>query len=304
MYVVNENHRWALVKTAQKKPPAQKTAAPPAWKQPAAAPKPPALKKPAAAPKPPALKKPAAAPKPPALKKPAAAKVQKIKVTHDQLYRVLKQVHPDTSINKDASVYTTELLHKVGTALVSRGVTNSASLQSLIKDGTDLTANMIRESKRAELVFTDNGANNNMLLQPMKLPPGQPKHIKASNIAGLVFDTGGTVTINASLEYLCAEMLELAGNVTRDYNRRRISVYDVKLAIASDKDFVKLFKFVGVNTGASTCMKFPAFPKTRKLPPFSAIQCYHTGDRRKMGQDGKMYTAQRYGSGYKWVVEK
>jgi histone H2A len=53
----------------------------------------------------------------------------------------------------------------------------------------------------------------------------------------------------AVLEYLCAEILELAGNAARDNNRHRIIPRHILLAIACDDELNKLLKGVTVSQG-------------------------------------------------------
>ena len=49
------------------------------------------------------------------------------------------------------------------------------------------------------------------------------------------------VYLAAVLEYLSAEMLELAGNVSRDYKNSRIKLTHLRIAINSDEELKELF---------------------------------------------------------------
>ena len=70
---------------------------------------------------------------------------------------------------------------------------------------------------------------------------------------------GGTVRIGETapvylasvLEYLSAELLEMAGNAARDNHHKRITPRHITLAIGSDEELNKLLKGVHVSQGGS-----------------------------------------------------
>eukprot|EP01088_Endostelium_zonatum_P009938 TRINITY_DN23252_c0_g1_i2.p1 TRINITY_DN23252_c0_g1~~TRINITY_DN23252_c0_g1_i2.p1 ORF type:complete len:107 (+),score=25.37 TRINITY_DN23252_c0_g1_i2:148-468(+) len=55
---------------------------------------------------------------------------------------------------------------------------------------------------------------------------------------------GAPIYAAATLEYLCAEVLELAGNASRDNNRNRIIPRHISLAVGNDAELSRLFKDV------------------------------------------------------------
>jgi histone H2A len=79
-------------------------------------------------------------------------------------------------------------------------------------------------SKRAGLVFPITRTRNILLKKPFRVGQGAP------------------VYFAAVLEYICAEILELAGNSARDSKRKRITVRDLFLVVENDEELSKLFR--------------------------------------------------------------
>ncbi|XP_027349546.1 probable histone H2A.5 [Abrus precatorius] len=61
--------------------------------------------------------------------------------------------------------------------------------------------------------------------------------------------TGAPIYLTAVLEYLAAEVLELAGNAARDNKKNRINPRHVLLAVRNDEELGKLLQGVTIASG-------------------------------------------------------
>ena len=61
--------------------------------------------------------------------------------------------------------------------------------------------------------------------------------------------SGAPVYLAAVLEYLCAEILELAGNAARDNKKKRIIPRHLQLAIRNDEELHKILANVIISQG-------------------------------------------------------
>ena len=98
-------------------------------------------------------------------------------------------------------------------------------------------------------------------------PTGEKKQKSRSERAGLQFPVGrihrllaqghyaeriaggAPIYLAAVLEYLTAEVLELAGNASRDHKKQRIVPRHITLAIKNDEELSKLLQGITVPSG-------------------------------------------------------
>jgi len=217
------------------------------------------------------------------------------------IYKVLKQVHPDTGISKKAmSIMNSfvndifgrcageaaRLVNSKSKTLTSREIQTSIRLilpgelaKHAVSEGTKAVTKYTARLLKAEGEFTEeDGAmedEGKFLAEERQLSGkgkgGRGKKGAAgksksrSSKAGLQFPVGrihrylkgsaprigagAPVYLAAVLEYLCAEILELAGNAARDNKKSRITPRHVQLAIRNDEELNKLLGSVTIASG-------------------------------------------------------
>ena len=83
----------------------------------------------------------------------------------------------------------------------------------------------------------------------LQFPVGRVnRFLKAGRYSGRI-GGGAPVYLAAVLEYLCAEILELAGNAARDNKKARIVPRHIQLAVRNDEELNKLLGDVTIASG-------------------------------------------------------
>ena len=92
------------------------------------------------------------------------------------------------------------------------------------------------------------------------------RQFRAMNVNNKV-NIGACIYMTGVIEYLCAEVLELAGNAARDNKKKTIKPRFIQLAINNDDEFVKVLGNVTFAQGGVNPHIHPnLLPRTKPLP--------------------------------------
>ncbi|XP_075534817.1 histone H2A-like [Dermacentor variabilis] len=83
----------------------------------------------------------------------------------------------------------------------------------------------------------------------LHVPVGRIHHLMSTSNYADRIGAGAPVYMAAVLEYLMAEVLELAGNAARDKNKTRITPHHLQLAVRNDEEPSKLLSGVTISEG-------------------------------------------------------
>ena len=188
------------------------------------------------------------------------------------IYRVLKQVHPDTGITGIAKDQLNSVINYIGQAIARMAVDltekskkrltiTSREIQTavnLVIPG-ELRKHAVSEGTKAVTKFNSSYAEKKggpkvsfAFRAGLQFPPARTR--KFFGVYDKRIGMGAPIYFAAVLEYLTAEILELAGNASRDNKRARITTRHMFLAVGNDEELSKLFNKLNVELSASGVM--------------------------------------------------
>jgi histone H2A len=178
--------------------------------------------------------------------------------------KVLKQVHPDITITTEAINEMNLLIHSV-----AEGIINKSSHLAKTNKKKTISSREIQTAVRlcfpgdlsqyAVSAGTKALGDRTGLQFPVKRTEGLIRHHSSVERVG----ADAPVFLSAVLEYLTAELLQLAGHSTRDNRARRIAPRYLQLAIRSDEEMSKLFSRVTLSGGVMPYIPLVLLPNRR-----------------------------------------
>eukprot|EP01096_Ripella_sp_DP13-Kostka_P012187 TRINITY_DN5031_c0_g1_i1.p1 TRINITY_DN5031_c0_g1~~TRINITY_DN5031_c0_g1_i1.p1 ORF type:complete len:225 (-),score=102.60 TRINITY_DN5031_c0_g1_i1:15-647(-) len=168
-------------------------------------------------------------------------------------YKVLRQVHPDIGISNKAMLVMDHLIDDCFskifaeaqqlTELNKKLTLTSREIQTavrLVLPG-ELAKHAVSEGTKAVCKFSSTKSGSKSLRAGLQFPVGRIL-TAMRNKTRFRINAGAPVYLAAVLEYLAAEVLELAGNAARDNARNRIIPRHIQLAVQNDEELNNLCK--------------------------------------------------------------
>lgn len=204
------------------------------------------------------------------------------------IFKVLKQVHPDTRISSQSTrqlssllellaIKISEIAHSL-TMRYGKQTITSREIQSAVKliMPGQLSKHAVSEGTKAVTKYNASvsdeapekstkkqafGAVKNQKKKPserserragLTFPVARcKKYIKLKGASGYRIGVGAPVYLAAVLEYICAELLELAGNAARDNKKVTICTRHLFFSVANDEELTSLFSQFNVEFNGS-----------------------------------------------------
>lgn len=183
------------------------------------------------------------------------------------IYRVLKQVHPDTGISTTAKDELNSVVNYLGQILAQaavdvanqnkRATISTRDIQSAVylRLPGELAKHAVSEGVKAIFKFNESeSAKGTSTSARAGLQFSISRSRKFFSAYNKRIGGGAPVYLAAVLEYLVAEVLELAGNRARDNKRKRITVRDIFSAVETDEELIRLFEREGIQLGGTGVM--------------------------------------------------
>ena len=217
------------------------------------------------------------------------------------IFKILKQLHPDTGITSNAKLTINNLLIDILQKIVKYAevlliVTNkntltSREIQSSIRSilPKKLAQDAVNEGTRALTRFdasisgkskTIKGGKNTSVGSRAGLTLSPSRVVRLIRVLDQKnrIGVGSKIFAAAVLEHLAAVILEMAGNSSRDHKRVRITNRDIALVIKNDEDLNNIFGKSNVVLGGGVVpyiheqlLKGKKEKESRSQPPASQV---------------------------------
>lgn len=170
-------------------------------------------------------------------------------ITHEFIHNVAQEVHPDTTYTDTAVAYIQTLLHPYEITL--DGATNLMGIQEWIP--LAIPGNLAKHSLSEMTKFVtremlkDVPFNGIDLYRDTNLD-GIAAAVYGENIVWETLPDLLTAAKRGILEYIIAEICELAGNIARDVNDGHVLPWDIQSALKADEELRQMFRILHGDT--------------------------------------------------------
>lgn len=165
---------------------------------------------------------------------------------------MLAQVHPDLEISDSGLIQVNQLITDMATTLISQEVNVSTlSIQSAVRlvISGELSKHAVSEGTKAVTRYNSYKPvdSNSTKLNISKVSGLQieietvEKMVRSQIKESQIIDQTTSIYLGAVLEYLMAEILELAGNSANNHNKIKITQLHIDEAIKADEELNQVF---------------------------------------------------------------
>lgn len=173
------------------------------------------------------------------------------RLPQNNIMKVLKQVHPDTGIDAGGKAVVNQLVASAVSQILAvahelvthseKKTLDTTSIQSAMRIvfPGELAKHAFSEGTKALTKF--NAANQIRAEAGLNFSIARVENMMRAARVAPRLSASSSVYLAAVLEYLIAEILELAGNASRDHNKVRITSQHIAEALKADEELSMLF---------------------------------------------------------------
>ena len=225
------------------------------------------------------------------------------------IYRVLKQVHPDQSIRVEAleeldkiALFVGKKIAKDAAILVGSesktingraimGATRALLPGELGKHAISDITKSITHTATANASEEHKGESRSHKAKLQMSVARAERVIREEACSYRVSETAG-IALAAALEYLIAEIVELAGNAARDSKKVRISVKHIQLAVHNDSEMMALLG-KGIFSGGGVKLVSMSYARSKPKKTAAASPKKKTSPKKKASPAKKKSPAKK-----------